>query len=64
MENIRKIAAKSPRGAFKRKIRVEEGGALGLGVKKEQESTKARVQKMMKGRVAPSIVPTLVQGSR
>ncbi len=64
MENIRKIAAKSPRGALKRKIRVEEGGALGLGVKKEHESTNARVQKMMKGRVAPFIVLTLVQGSR
>ncbi len=60
MENRRKTIAKSPRNAFKRKNKAEEGEALGSKVKKENESTKTWAQKMMMGRVAPSIVPTLV----
>jgi hypothetical protein len=33
---------------------VKEGGALGLGVKREKESTNMRAHKMMKGKVEPS----------
>jgi hypothetical protein len=35
LENIRKVVAKFPRSVLKRKGRVEEGGTLGLGAKKE-----------------------------
>jgi len=31
-----------------------------LGIKKKQEGTKTQAQKMMRGRITPSIVPTLV----
>jgi hypothetical protein len=41
-KNRKKIAAKSPRSVLKKKNRIEEGGALGSRVKKEQESTKPR----------------------
>ncbi len=60
LENRRKIATKSPRSALMRKNIAKEGGTLGLGIKKEHESIKARVQKMMRGRIAPSPMPTLV----
>jgi hypothetical protein len=35
LENIRKATIKFPRSAFKKMNKVEEGGALGLEVKKE-----------------------------
>jgi hypothetical protein len=57
LENIKKAVVDSPRSDFKRKNRVEEGGVLGLGVKREHERTNLRAQKMMKGRVEPFIVP-------
>lgn len=60
LENIRKAAIKSLSNVLKRRNIIEEWGASRLRVKKEQESIKARVQKMMRGKVAPSIVPTLV----
>jgi hypothetical protein len=34
-----KVVIDSPRSAFKKKNRVEEGGASGSGVKREQENT-------------------------
>ncbi len=47
--------------ALKRKNRVEEGIFLGLGVKREHESIDLRAHKMMKGRMEPSIVLTMVK---
>jgi hypothetical protein len=35
-----------------------------LGVKKEHENFKVRAQKMMRGRVEPSIVPTMAHVAR
>jgi hypothetical protein len=35
LDNKKKVAADSPRSALKRNNRVEEVGALGLGVKRE-----------------------------
>jgi hypothetical protein len=60
LENIRKDAIKSLNNVLKRRNIIEEGGASRSRVKKEQENIEARVQKMMRGKVAPSIVPTLV----
>jgi hypothetical protein len=60
LENRKKVAVEFPISTFKRKNRVEEGGALRLGIKREHESTKARAHKVMRGRMAPSTVPTLV----
>ncbi len=37
MDNIKKATSNSPRSALKRNNRVEEGGALGLGVKREHD---------------------------
>jgi hypothetical protein len=39
LENKKKVVADSLRSAFKRKNRVEERGALGSRMKKEQENT-------------------------
>jgi len=39
LDNRRKAATKYLRNARKKKNKVEEGGALGLGVKKEHETT-------------------------
>jgi ribosome assembly protein YihI (activator of Der GTPase) len=47
-----------------KKCSQEEGGASGSRVKKEHENTEARVQKMMRGRVASFTVLTLVHASR
>jgi hypothetical protein len=38
MENKKKVIAKSLRNALKKKNKVEGGGALSLGMKREQES--------------------------
>ncbi len=59
LENKNKVVADSPRSALKRKNKVEEKGASCLRVKKEQESTNVRAQKMMKGRVEQSRMPTM-----
>ncbi len=61
LENRKKATTNSPRSAFKRKNKVEEGGASHWGVKREHESTNLRAHKMMRGRVEPSIVPTMVR---
>ncbi len=64
LKNRKKVVADFPRGALKRKNRVEEGGVSGSGVKKEHENTYLRAQKMMKGKVEPSIVPIVIQAVR
>jgi hypothetical protein len=51
LENRKKVAANFLRTTFKRKNRVEEGRASNSKVKREQESTNLRSQKMMRGRV-------------
>jgi hypothetical protein len=60
IENRRKVIVESLRSDLKKRTRFKEGGASKSRVKKEQENTKARAQKMMKGRVAPFVMPTLV----
>ncbi len=64
LEYRRKVVTKFPKNALKNKNKVKEGGALGLGVKKEQKNTEARAQKMMRGRVEPYVMPTLVSTGR
>jgi hypothetical protein len=62
LEYRNKVVAKFPRSALKKKNKIEEGGALGSRVKKKQESIEAQAQKMIRGRVAPSIVPLVLIG--
>jgi hypothetical protein len=38
LENRKKASTKSPKNLFKRKTKVKEGGALGLGVKREHDT--------------------------
>jgi hypothetical protein len=64
LENRKKVVADSPRSVLKRKNRVEEGGASCLGVKREHESINVRAQKMMKGRVEPSVMLIVIQVAR
>jgi hypothetical protein len=61
LKKIKKVIADYPRSVFKRKNRVEEGGALGSIVKKEQKCIDLRAKKMMKGIVEPSAIPTVVR---
>jgi hypothetical protein len=61
LENKKKVVAKSPRSVFKRKNKVEEGGASSSKVKREQESINLRAQKMMKGKVGPYATPIVVK---
>jgi hypothetical protein len=42
LENKKKAATNSPKKAIKRKDRIEEGRALGLGMKREHESIDLR----------------------
>ncbi len=42
LENRKKVVTDSSRSVIKRKNRVEEGGALGLRMKREEESTYLR----------------------
>jgi hypothetical protein len=46
---------------LKKKNKVEEGGALGSGVKKKYESTYLRAKKMMRGKVEPYVVSTMIR---
>ncbi len=64
LETKIKTTAESPRSVFKRKDKIEEGGGSRLEIKKKQESTEARVQKMMKGIMTSSTMPTLVSTGR
>ncbi len=64
LENKKKVIVHYPKNAFKRKNKIEEGGALGLGVKREQKSIDLRAQNMMKGRVEPFVVLIVVQAVR
>ncbi len=59
LENKKKVAIDFRRSALKRKNRVEEGRALSLRLKREQESIDLKASKMMKGRLEPSIMPTM-----
>ncbi len=59
-ENRKKVIANSLRSAVKKKNKVEEGGALGLGMKMEQESIKVKAHKMMKGKMEPFVMPIVV----
>jgi hypothetical protein len=61
LENRKEVAANFPRSNFKKKNRVEEGGALGSKMKREQEITNLEAHKMMKGRVEPSTVPIVIR---
>jgi hypothetical protein len=61
LENKKKAIVDSPKSALKRKNIVEEGGASGLRMKKEHESTTTRAHKMMRGRMEPSTMPSVVQ---
>ncbi len=60
LENKKKAIVDSSKSAFKRKNIVEEGRTLGSIVKRKQESIEARAHKMMRGRVEPFAVPTMV----
>jgi hypothetical protein len=71
LENKKKVATNSPRNVFKRKNKVEEGRSSCLGMKREQECTDLKAQKMMRGKVESSImlimvraVPTMVHVAR
>jgi hypothetical protein len=61
LENKNKIVINSPKDALKRKNKVEEGGDLGSRVKREHECRDVRAQKMMRSKVEPSIMPTMVR---
>jgi hypothetical protein len=58
---MKKASTYSPRSVLKRKNKVEEGGGSGSRMKKEHENTNLKAQKVMRGRVEPSIVPTMVR---
>jgi hypothetical protein len=53
LKNRKKAVVNSLRSALKRKNRVEEGGALGSKVKREQERTYFRAHEMMRGKLEP-----------
>jgi hypothetical protein len=61
LHNRKKAATNSPRSALKRKNTIEEGGTSSSKVKKEQESTNLRAQKMMRVIMEPSTIPIVVQ---
>ncbi len=61
LQNRKKASSDSPRRAFKKKNKVEEGGASTSRMKKEQENIDLKTQKMMRVRVELFIVPTMVQ---
>ncbi len=61
LNNRKKATAGFPIRVFKRKNIVEEGGASSSRVKREQENTNLRAQKMMKGKMEPFAMPTMVR---
>jgi hypothetical protein len=61
LENRKKATTDFPRNVFKRKNKVEEGGVLGSRMKREHENTYLRPQKMMRGKMEPFVVPTVVR---
>ncbi len=61
LENKKKVATNSLRSVFKRKNKVEEGGASSLGVKREHENIDLKAHKMMSGKVEPFAIPTMVK---
>ncbi len=64
LENRKKATIDSPKNVLKRKNKIEEERAYNSRVKREQESMKAKAQKMMKGRLEPSTMPTMVHVAR
>jgi hypothetical protein len=60
LENIEKATTNSPINAVKKKNRVEKGRTLSSRMKREHENIDARAQKMMKGRMKPFAMPTMV----
>ncbi len=44
IDNRKKVLVKFPRSVLKRMNKTKESGTLGLGVNKEQESTKVRAK--------------------
>ncbi len=62
MENKKKAIANLPISVLKRNNKVEEGKTSSSGVKKDHESMEATTQNMMKSRVEPSTVLTMVWG--
>ncbi len=60
-ENRKKAATYSLRNALKLKNKVEEGGTSCSRMKREQENTNLRAKKMMRGRIEPYAVPTMVR---
>jgi hypothetical protein len=61
LDNRKKATTNFPRSDFKKNNIVEEGGALGLGMKKEQHNTYLGAHKMMRGIVEPFIVLIVVR---
>ncbi len=61
LENRNKIVTNFPINVLKKNNKVEEGRDSGLRVKKEQNNTYVRAQKMMRGNVEPSAMPTMVR---
>jgi hypothetical protein len=59
LENKKKATTNSLKNVLKKK-KVEEGEALGLGVKREHESKNVKAQKMMKGRMELVVVQIVV----
>jgi len=61
LENKKKVTIDFPRSVFKKKIKVEKRGVSSSRVKKEHEIIDLRAHKMMRGRVKPLIMPTIVK---
>jgi hypothetical protein len=59
LENRKKATRNSLKNVLK-KNKVEEGEASSLGVKREHESIDVGAQKMMRGKMEPIVVPTVV----
>jgi hypothetical protein len=56
----KKVTTDAQRSVLKRKNKVAKGGASSLGMKGEHESTNLKAHKMMKGKVEPFVMPTMV----
>jgi hypothetical protein len=61
LEKRKKVAIDFPRSALKKKNRVEEGGTSCSRVRREQESTNLRAQKMIRGIAEPFAMPMVVK---
>jgi hypothetical protein len=61
LEIRKKAIADSPRNALKRKNKVDQRGTSGLRMKKELKTTSVKAQKMIRGKVEPFAMLTVVQ---